>query len=72
MAASEPLSTEDLRACSCQGKKRYATWTAAEVALRAMHHRGKDQDRRIQYHCRFCSGWHIGGEMLKRRRGKRL
>jgi hypothetical protein len=49
------------RSIECAGRQAYASQAAASKALK--HVRGRVR----MYRCRFCSGWHLGGD----RRGRR-
>lgn len=55
------MTPPDAVAAGCTGKERFRSWTAAErIATR--RNRIKDATRLTAYRCRFCQGFHIGGQ----------
>lgn len=49
---------------SCTGKKRFASFTQAEKCARQQSRRRDDAPRRA-YHCRLCSGFHVGTMIVR-------
>lgn len=53
---------------SCNGKMSHPDRKSALVAARLMS--DKSRNIYVPYHCRFCDGWHIGGQKKSNRRRK--
>jgi hypothetical protein len=52
-------NTQQRRASSCEGKRRWEGFTEARnAASSAAHSNGEAMNA---YHCTFCNGFHIGG-----------
>jgi hypothetical protein len=66
------MKREDVEfiASACRGKLRFETFSAAQkAAKRSRHGRGDRTDE--AYHCKFCSGFHVGTGTKPRHYGKR-
>lgn len=63
------MDPDELWRRCCQGKRRYATETAAVAAFEKTHDRQAARGLNA-YKCPFCNHWHIG-HTKKRRKKKR-
>jgi len=54
----------DLRRAMCTGKHQFDRAVAFEVARR-MRRRARETEPAHAYRCRFCGGWHVGGQLGK-------